>query len=49
MKAKKKVRKKDIYCKICHNNKGMIHRYGINVCRRCFKDIAEKLGFKKYS
>jgi ribosomal protein S14 len=44
-----KFRKSRIYCRICRNNKGMIHRYGINLCRRCFKDMAEKIGFKKYS
>lgn len=50
MKAKKKKQtRKMIYCKICKNNKGMIHKYGINLCRRCFKDFAESLGFKKYS
>ena len=44
--AKKKL-KKSTYCKNCGNNKGMIHRYGINLCRRCFKELAEKVGFKK--
>ena len=52
MKAEKK--KRDLpatqqYCKNCQNNKGMIHRYNINLCRRCFKEFAEMMGFKKYS
>ncbi len=46
-KTKKKQEKEARYCKICGNNKGMIHKYGINVCRRCFKEVAEKMGFKK--
>ncbi|QQR93170.1 MAG: 30S ribosomal protein S14 [Candidatus Iainarchaeum archaeon] len=52
MKAEQK--KRDLaptqqYCKNCGNNKGMIHRYNINLCRRCFKEFAEMMGFKKYS
>jgi len=43
------IDKKYIYkCRICHNNKGMVRKYGINLCRRCFKDNALKIGFKKY-
>jgi len=45
--GKKKIAKNERRCRICSSEKGMIHRFGINVCRRCFKDVAEKLGFKK--
>ena len=24
-------------------------KYGLNVCRQCFREIATQLGFKKYS
>ncbi len=37
------------HCIICHRTKGIIRRYGLNMCRQCFRDLAEKLGFKKYN
>ncbi|MFH0970617.1 MAG: 30S ribosomal protein S14 [Candidatus Diapherotrites archaeon] len=52
MKAQQKKRPKtgrNAYCLNCHNNKGMVHKYGINLCRRCFKEFAPMMGFKKYS
>ncbi|RLG69670.1 MAG: 30S ribosomal protein S14 [Candidatus Iainarchaeum archaeon] len=42
------MRKDQRVCRICKNNKGLIRKYGLMICRRCFKDYAEKLGFKKY-
>lgn len=44
-----KKKKEARYCQICHNNKGMVHKYHVDLCRRCFKDYAEKMGFKKLS
>ena len=35
-------------CRSCGNNKGLIRKYGLNLCRRCFKDSALRLGFKKF-
>ncbi len=35
-------------CKRCGTARGMISRYHLGICRRCFHDIAEALGFKKY-
>ena len=35
-------------CKICGTRKGMMRRYNIGICRRCFKDNAERMGFRKY-
>ncbi|MEM1903602.1 MAG: 30S ribosomal protein S14, partial [Pyrobaculum sp.] len=26
----------------------VIRKYGINLCRRCFREVAPQLGFKKY-
>lgn len=40
-----KVTKK---CLICGNPRGHIGKYGINLCRRCFREKAKELGFKKY-
>ncbi|MBW2988666.1 30S ribosomal protein S14, partial [Candidatus Woesearchaeota archaeon] len=33
-------------CRRCGSNKGHIGKYGINLCRKCFREIAHKLGFK---
>ncbi len=27
---------------------GHVAKYGLNLCRQCFRDIASKIGFKKY-
>ncbi len=35
-------------CKICGSHKGVVSKYGLNICRRCFKDNALKIGFRKY-
>ena len=35
-------------CVICGSKRGHIKRYGLHVCRRCFREVAEELGFKKY-
>ncbi len=36
-------------CKNCGNPHGHIGKYGLNLCRRCFRDFAKELGFKQYS
>jgi small subunit ribosomal protein S14 len=36
-------------CQNCGNPRGHVGKYGINLCRRCFRDYAVELGFKKYS
>ena len=36
-------------CERCGRFGAMINKYGINLCRQCFREIAEELGFKKYS
>lgn len=35
-------------CKICGKTRGVVRKYGLNYCRQCFREVAEKLGFKKY-
>ncbi len=35
-------------CRICGNTRGLIRKYGLYVCRRCFREQAEKIGFRKY-
>jgi len=36
-------------CKRCGRNGGHIQKYGLHLCRQCFREIAKKIGFKKYS
>jgi len=43
-KALKRSRK----CKFCGSQRGLIRKYNLYICRRCFNDNAEELGFKKY-
>ncbi len=39
---------KEKKCRNCGNNKGLIVKYKLYLCRRCFKDNAEAIGFRKY-
>ena len=36
-------------CRRCGRIRGHIDKYGLDVCRQCFREIATKIGFKKYS
>lgn len=36
-------------CVRCGRIRGHIEKYGLHLCRQCFRDIATKIGFKKYS
>lgn len=36
-------------CERCGRTGGHISKYGIGLCRQCFRQIATKIGFKKYS
>lgn len=36
-------------CEKCGRFGAMINSYGLNLCRHCFREIAEEIGFKKYS
>ena len=36
-------------CERCGRYGAHISSYGLNLCRHCFREIAEELGFKKYS
>ena len=44
---KRKYGKGSKKCIRCGSLKGIIRKYNLNVCRRCFREIAPKLGFKK--
>ncbi len=36
-------------CRRCGNRHAVISKYGLDLCRRCFREIAEKIGFDKYN
>ncbi|MFA6330108.1 MAG: 30S ribosomal protein S14 [Candidatus Micrarchaeia archaeon] len=35
-------------CWRCGNVRGLIRKYGLFCCRKCFRETAVDLGFKKY-
>ena len=49
-----KIKEREVYrgriegCVLCHRKRGLVRRYGLNLCRQCFRDKAIELGFKKY-
>ncbi|MDP3734187.1 MAG: 30S ribosomal protein S14 [Nanoarchaeota archaeon] len=36
-------------CKNCGRTRGHINKYGLHICRQCFREMAQGLGFKKFS
>ena len=44
-----KADNKSLKCSVCGTNRGLIHKYGLNICRRCFREVAAQIGFKKFS
>ena len=36
-------------CRRCGRMGGHVSKYNLNLCRHCFREIATKLGFKRYS
>ena len=36
-------------CRRCGRTGAHIEKYGLHLCRQCFRDIATKIGFKKYN
>ena len=36
-------------CVRCGRKRGMVRRYGLRLCRQCFRETAPYLGFRKYS
>ncbi|MEM2963561.1 MAG: 30S ribosomal protein S14 [Candidatus Anstonellales archaeon] len=35
-------------CRFCKTARGLIRSYGLMICRRCFREVAEQIGFRKY-
>ncbi|HDI72842.1 MAG: 30S ribosomal protein S14 [Candidatus Altiarchaeales archaeon] len=40
---------KNLVCSVCGTQRAIIHKYGLNICRRCFREVAYSIGFRKYS
>ncbi|RLG57431.1 MAG: 30S ribosomal protein S14 [Hadesarchaea archaeon] len=36
-------------CMHCGRYKFVYQQHGLRLCRRCFRELAPKMGFKKYS
>ncbi|MFH1431775.1 MAG: 30S ribosomal protein S14 [archaeon] len=37
-------------CRVCgKKGRGVIQKYKLSYCRRCFRDFAKSMGFKKYN
>ena len=45
LKAKGKGLRK---CRICGTSRGLIRAHKLYSCRRCFREVATEMGFKKY-
>ncbi|MDE1865652.1 MAG: 30S ribosomal protein S14 [Candidatus Micrarchaeota archaeon] len=35
-------------CRICGNSRALIRAHNLYICRRCFREVARNIGFKKY-
>ena len=46
---KRKFGKNVHKCRKCNRTGGVTRKYGLMYCRQCFREEAEKLGFKKYN
>lgn len=36
-------------CRLCGRVRGHISKYGLHICRQCFRECALDLGFNKFS
>ncbi|RKU41885.1 40S ribosomal protein S29 [Coniochaeta pulveracea] len=34
-------------CRVCTHSAGLIRKYGLNICRQCFREKAADIGFTK--
>ncbi|KAK3499263.1 ribosomal protein S14p/S29e-domain-containing protein [Neurospora hispaniola] len=35
-------------CRVCTHSAGLIRKYGLNICRQCFREKANDIGFTKW-
>ncbi len=48
MAARKKFGKGSRRCKLCGRRNGLVRKYGLNLCRQCFREVAKKIGFRQF-
>jgi len=48
-KKKRAHGKENFRCRKCGTTKGVIRKYGILLCRKCFREEAKRLGFVRYN
>ena len=46
---RKKLKSRRHGCERCNRQRGIVRRYGMHLCRQCFREMAPEIGFKKYS
>jgi len=46
--AERKYGKGTQVCRRCGSKDSVIQKYGLYLCRQCFREVAYSLGFKKY-
>lgn len=46
--SKNESEEEDRVCERCETRAAVYQRFGLNLCRRCFREIAPKMGFDKY-
>lgn len=46
--VKRKIGKGAHKCVRCGSFRGVIRKYGLLYCRRCFREVAQEIGFRKY-
>ncbi|KIW86316.1 40S ribosomal protein S29 [Fonsecaea pedrosoi CBS 271.37] len=34
-------------CRVCTHKAGLIRKYGLNICRQCFREKSQDIGFIK--
>ncbi|TKA29168.1 40S ribosomal protein S29 [Salinomyces thailandicus] len=35
-------------CRVCTHKAGLIRKYGLNICRQCFREKSTDIGFTKH-
>ncbi|KAK0752350.1 40S ribosomal protein S29 [Schizothecium vesticola] len=35
-------------CRVCTHKAGLIRKYGLNICRQCFREKSHDIGFVKH-
>ena len=36
------------FCRVCSATRGLIRKYGLDICCRCFREYANAIGFMKF-